>query len=157
MLEIKDFEYLVRIAPLFALDFVIINEKEQLLVGQRKNAPAKGYWFVPGGRVFKNESQEDAIKRISKSEIGYELRLNELSLLGIYDHFYDDSFHDNNISTHYINATHAIRVEQRFLSLPSEQHSKYRWVTINEISVDSSIHYYSKIFLKELKQWTNYD
>lgn len=157
MLGHDDFKNLVRNAPLFAIDLVILNKKEQILIGQRKNAPAKGYWFVPGGRVFKNESQQNAVKRISKSEVGFEFRLKELKLLGIYDHFYDDSFYNSNIATHYINATHVLRVEHELLNLPNEQHSTYRWVSLDEFSDDLSIHDYSKVFLPELKQWIIYD
>lgn len=157
MLVHEDFKHLVRNAPLFSIDLVILNEREKILVGQRKNAPAKGYWFVPGGRVFKNESKDKAIKRISKSEVGYEFCLKQLKLLGIYDHFYHDSFYDSSISTHYINATHALRMNSKYLNLPNEQHSCYRWVSLDEFADDSGIHDYSKIFLPELIKWIHYD
>lgn len=153
MLDQYHFKLLVKVAPLFAIDLVILNERDQILVGQRKYAPAKGFWFVPGGRIFKNESQENAIKRISKSEVGCEFSLIDLKLLGIYDHFYDESFYDSSVSTHYINATHVLRIDKKFLNLPNVQHSQYRWVSFDKLLKDSSIHKYSKIFIPELKQW----
>src|SRR5450830_138978 len=30
--------------------------KPQLLLGRRINAPARGWWFTPGGRIRKNEA-----------------------------------------------------------------------------------------------------
>jgi len=64
MLDFEDFKNLVKNAPLFAMDLVVLNEQNQILLGQRKNAPAKGFWFVPGGRVFKDQAQAYAIHRI---------------------------------------------------------------------------------------------
>jgi colanic acid biosynthesis protein WcaH len=110
MLNAQDFKHLVKHAPLFAIDLVVLNDKNQILLGQRKNAPAKGYWFVPGGRVFKNESLEQAFKRISKTELNVEIERYQTWLLGLYDHFYQDSVFDEGIDTHYINATHLVKL-----------------------------------------------
>lgn len=150
MLSLDDFKQLVSNAPLFAIDLVVINERNEILLGQRKNAPAKGYWFVPGGRVYKNEALETAIERISQSELGLTLKRHELNFIGLYDHFYDDSFFDENTSTHYINATHYIRLNAQLLNLPTEQHAQYRWVALNQLEEDDAIHRYSKIFLTTL-------
>jgi colanic acid biosynthesis protein WcaH len=137
---------------------VVLNEHNQILLGQRKNAPAKGYWFVPGGRVFKNESLEQAFKRISKAELGTEIERNQAWLLGLYDHFYRDSVFGEDIDTHYINATHLIKLNNAEISnLPTEQHQSYRWQNMNEIEQDDTVHKYSKIFLPTLKQRLNHD
>ncbi|CAN8139464.1 GDP-mannose mannosyl hydrolase [uncultured Thiomicrorhabdus sp.] len=153
MLLEKDFKQLIKNAPLFAIDLVIVNEQEQILVGRRKNAPAKDFWFVPGGRVYKNESQEEAFERISKAELGCVIQRHRAQLLGLFDHFYDDSFFSSDISTHYINATHAFRLTSEKLSLPLEQHNDYRWLSIQELTEDSQVHPFSKIFLPNLKAW----
>lgn len=155
MLLLNDFKQLVTTAPLFAIDLVVINENNQLLVGERKNAPAKGFWFVPGGRVFKNESLDAAIERISQSELGLTLKRHQLSFIGLYDHFYDDSFFDENTATHYINATHWIRINVDQLNLPDEQHSQYRWVNLNQLMEDKTVHDYSKVYFDELTEQLN--
>jgi colanic acid biosynthesis protein WcaH len=153
MLAAVDFQNLVRHAPLFAIDLVVVNEQRQLLVGQRNNAPAKGYWFVPGGRVFKNESLEAAFERISQQELGYVLARKQAVLLGLFDHFYPDSAFSDSVSTHYINATHLIQLSSQVLSkLPLEQHQSYRWVSFDELEQDKTIHAYSKVFLTSLNQ-----
>lgn len=153
MLSEIDFKQVVQNAPLFAIDLVVVNDKNQILVGERLNAPAKGRWFVPGGRVFKNESLENAFKRISKAELGFEVERNQAWLLGLYDHFYDDSFFSSEISTRYINATHVIRLSPELLCLPKEQHDSYQWIAIDDLQQNSDVHKYSKIFLPELKRW----
>lgn len=152
MLSKTDFKQLIKNAPLFAVDLVVLNEKNQILVGQRQNAPAQGFWFVPGGRVYKNESLPSAFNRISQAELGLTLNIENAQLLGLYDHFYKDSAFGEGISTHYINATHLVHLSsEQLTNLPKEQHQDYRWAAINELESDQTVHFFSKIFLPALK------
>ncbi|WP_286745065.1 NUDIX domain-containing protein, partial [Aquabacterium sp. UBA2148] len=41
--------------PLVSIDLVLTDESNRLLLGLRRNAPARGWWFTPGGRIRKNE------------------------------------------------------------------------------------------------------
>ncbi len=153
MLPIDLFKLAIEHLPLFAMDMLVINKQHEILLGKRVNSPAKGYWFVPGGRVFKNEQLADAFKRISKSELGIELPYHKAKLLGLYDHFYPDSIISESISTHYINATHVVEVDVSLFELPSAQHTEYRWIALNELETDSSVHQYSKVFAQALKDY----
>jgi len=153
LLNLKTFQQIVENAPLFAIDLVVLNDKHQILVGQRLNAPAKGFWFVLGGRVYKNESLEKAFNRISESELGLKIEREQACLLGLYDHFYEDSFFSSDISTHYINATHVLSLSSDKLTLPQEQHSHYQWIEVDSLAANTDVHIYSKIFLPELQRW----
>lgn len=153
LLSLSDFKQVVQNAPLFAIDLVVLNDKNQILVGQRLNAPAKGAWFVPGGRVYKNESLEKAFNRISESELGLKIEREQACFLGLYDHFYEDSFFSSDTSAHYINATHVLSLSSDKLTLPQEQHSHYQWLEIDALATSTDVHIYSKIFLPELKKW----
>jgi len=84
MLSSEDFKLVVQSAPLFSIDLVVLNEKNQILVGKRKNAPAKGYWFVPGGRVFKNEPLAEAFARITRTELGIEFEYSSITQRRMY-------------------------------------------------------------------------
>lgn len=153
MLAAEDFQQVVTHAPLFAIDLVVMNARGEILLGERNNAPAKGYWFVPGGRVFKNESLDLAFERISQQELGCVLARKQAQLLGLFDHFYTDCVFSDQVSTHYINATHLIRLSSQDLSqLPLEQHRAYRWVSLTELAQDERVHAYSKVFLTSLNQ-----
>lgn len=152
ILSLNSFKKVVINAPLFAIDLVVLNQQNEILVGQRLNPPAKGSWFVPGGRVYKNESLENAFMRISKSELGFVVELSQAKLLGVYDHFYEDSFFSKDISTHYINATHVIYLKQQ-LNLPTKQHGCYRWIAIDSLLDDDKVHKFSKVFLPDLMQY----
>ena len=151
MLSQQDFKQLIKNAPLFAIDLVVLNTQNQILLGKRVNEPAKDAWFVPGGRVFKNEPLTEAFSRISGAEIGLSLRYNQASLIGLFDHFYDNSVFGDDIATHYINATHLVRIENEKLSLPKLQHQAYRWIGLDEIEQDNTVHQYSKVFMASLK------
>lgn len=154
MLSLADFKHLVKSAPLFSMDLVVLNEQKQILVGKRKNAPAKGDWFVPGGRVFKGESLVEAFSRIARVELGVEFDYLSAAQLGLYDHFYSDSVFGDDISTHYINAPYLIQLsKETILDLPIDQHQEYRWISIDELNQDETAHEYSKVFLFQLT-WT---
>jgi len=63
--------------PLVSIDLIIRDPVGNLLMGLRTNEPAKGEWFVPGGRILKNEKVEDAFTRITKKELGKALTLRK--------------------------------------------------------------------------------
>ncbi|HCL5083878.1 TPA: GDP-mannose mannosyl hydrolase, partial [Salmonella enterica] len=65
----EDFAAVVRTTPLIALDFIVENDQGEILLGQRLNRPAQGYWFVPGGRVCKDETLEAAFERLTQAEL----------------------------------------------------------------------------------------
>lgn len=69
-LPLNDFATVVRSAPLVSIDLVVVRNHSHILLGQRSNRPAQGYWFVPGGRIYKNETMQQATQRIAESEIG---------------------------------------------------------------------------------------
>lgn len=152
-LKKEDFRGLVQHGVLFSIDLVVLDAQNRILVGERINRPAQGYWFVPGGRVYKNEALMKAFERICLDELGQVFYYPETTPLGLYDHFYNDSVFGEDISTHYINAPYLIELtETDILNLPSEQHRHYRWVKVEDLAYDESVHFYSKIFLDELKK-----
>ncbi len=73
MISIDKFKIIVDNTPLVSIDFIIENSEGNYLLGKRVNEPACGYWFMLGGRIFKNEKIEDAIKRLSKRNLTKKL------------------------------------------------------------------------------------
>jgi len=55
--------------PVVAVGGVVIHDNRVLLV-KRANAPAKGMWAIPGGRVRLGETLEDAVRREVFEECG---------------------------------------------------------------------------------------
>lgn len=52
-LDATTFETVIVYTPLVSIDLLVKNRKGEYLFGLRKNRPAQGYWFVPGGRLQK--------------------------------------------------------------------------------------------------------
>ena len=143
--------------PLVSVDLVVVNPAGQLLLGLRRNAPARGWWFTPGGRVRKNESVADCLERVALSELGVpfdRLRANgeglnaKSCLMGVWDHFYEDSAFSAEVSTHYVNLPHVLRLDQALDldALPTEQHSSWRWQAAQEAAVADVVHPYVRLY-----------
>lgn len=67
------------VMPIPCIDLVVMRENKILLV-HRKEDPAKGQYWFPGGRIFRGESFQDAAKRLIKSEVG--LDINKFETIG---------------------------------------------------------------------------
>lgn len=131
--------------PLVSVDLVVENTEGKVLLGERKNRPAQGYWFVPGGRIFKGESLADAFKRLTLAELGQEFLITGASLLGPFDHFYTDSVFGDSPATHYVAIAYRLPV-QSLGNLPEEQHSCYRWFSNEELLLDDRVHKHTKAY-----------
>ncbi|HAT2422693.1 TPA: GDP-mannose mannosyl hydrolase, partial [Citrobacter freundii] len=83
-LDYEDLVMVVRSAPLISIDLIIENEDGEFLLGKRCNRPAQGYWFVPGGRIYKDETFKEAFSRITEKEIGVNLDIKLGTFYGIW-------------------------------------------------------------------------
>lgn len=68
--------------PIVCVDLIIAIDSGFLVV-KRKNHPAKNQWWLPGGRVNRNESVHEAAVRKARQELGLEARV--LRQAGVYD------------------------------------------------------------------------
>lgn len=131
--------------PLVSIDLIVQNTKGQILLGERKNRPAKGYWFVPGGRIFKNERLADAFARLTLNELGETFLIEQASLQGPFDHFYDDSVFGDTPSTHYVAISYWLKVK-KLDNLPDSQHSAYRWFSKPDLLASPKVHQHTKAY-----------
>src|SRR5580692_3282384 len=84
----QDLATVIRLAPLVSIDLIIRDRAGRVLVGMRNNEPAKDFYFVPGGRILKDEPLQDAFVRILTNETNIVARCDSAALLGVYEHFY---------------------------------------------------------------------
>lgn len=124
-----DFLTAIKLTPLVSIDLVICSNQHQVLMGERVNQPAAGYWFVPGGRICKDESLEDAFRRISRAELGFSCEIGSARLMGAFTHIYAENFAEvAGISTHYVALAYQLDLELNLSALPAQQHLAYRWL-----------------------------
>jgi colanic acid biosynthesis protein WcaH len=55
--------------PIACVDIAIVSHGSVLMV-KRKDAPARGQWWLPGGRVLKGEMMREAAIRKAREEVG---------------------------------------------------------------------------------------
>jgi len=140
----KDFTQVIQQTPLISIDLIIRNEKSEVLLGLRTNRPALNDWFVPGGRVYKDESLPLAFERLTTDEIGLALTLDKADFLGVYEHFYADCVFSADISTHYVVLAYSVLVNKNDLHLPKEQHCDYQWISETDLVAADFVHQNTK-------------
>ncbi|WP_345194847.1 GDP-mannose mannosyl hydrolase [Kistimonas scapharcae] len=144
MLELETFKTVVASTPLVSLDLIVRNTERKVLLGLRTNRPAKGFWFVPGGRIRKDESFAAAFGRLTEGELGVRLALTDARFLGPYQHFYSDNFSGETFSTHYVVLGYEVELTLDSTSLPQEQHHDYRWFSVVELLASDQVHQHTK-------------
>ena len=147
------FVELVRALPLVSVDLVLVRGGKEVLLGLRTNRPAQHSWFVPGGRILKDEKRHDALTRVAARELGIpDVHALAPSFLGPFEHFYPDCFAgDIGVSTHYVVLAHRIDVPADFeVQGIDDQHESLRWWPIAEAATSETVHRYTRDYLPML-------
>jgi len=151
MISDKQFLHIIDNTPLVSIDLIIEDIQGKVLLGKRTNRPAQGYWFVPGGRIRKNETIADAITRISSTELGVDLSINDVQLLGAYDHIYEDNYlGEDGINTHYVVLAYSLKlpgvIGVSVDKIEDEQHSAMRYWAKDALLQDDGVHPNTKAY-----------
>ena len=143
----EEFLRIVDATPLVSIDLIVRNEHGQALLGKRLNRPAKDSWFVPGGRIRKNETVRQALARISQRELG--TAITDAKLVGVFDHFHEDNFLGApDVSTHYVVLGFAATLPAAQELAPDDQHSELRWWRIEELLARADVHENTKAYFR---------
>lgn len=135
----KLYKEILNAVPFVCAD-IVIKDGNSFLLAKRKNKPAQGQWFLPGGRVLKNEKLADAALRKMQQETGLSGKIEKL--LGVDETMFQDG--------PYSESVHSVNVV--FLATPTtskdavvldEQNDEYRWYT----HIEDAWHPYVKKFL----------
>jgi colanic acid biosynthesis protein WcaH len=148
-----EFVSALKALPLVSVDLVVVNPQGLLLLGQRRHAPAKHWWFTPGGRVRKNEAFANCLERVAMSELGLAAQeLQGAKLMGAWDHFYEDCAFSDEVSTHYVNLPHHLRLSHSLdlKHLPTDQHTAWRWQDPSTAAVANDVHPYARAYAQHL-------
>lgn len=148
-MDTEKFLEIIDSTPLVSIDLVVENSNQMYLLGKRNNQPAEGFWFVPGGRIRKNEKLATAFERISKCELGVGLNFSQAILLGAYDHIYIDNFHNKDgVNTHYVALGYKITIEKNIQIKTDNQHSEIRWWAKDDLLKNNLVHDNTKNYFK---------
>lgn len=146
-LEENTFKTVIASTPLVSIDLVVKNSLGQYLLGYRNNRPAKGFWFVPGGRILKDESMDAAFLRLTEQELGVKVGRQDALFLGPYEHFYDDYVFGVETTTHIVVLGYELVLNLNLDDLPNDQHNQYAWFNRDEMLSREDVHKHSKWYL----------
>ncbi|ALM86986.1 GDP-mannose mannosyl hydrolase [Bordetella sp. N] len=154
-----EFRLGVELLPLVSIDLLLRDGGGRYLLGLRGNPPARGHWFVPGGRIRKNEALDLALQRLCREELGLAMPRELWQPRGVYEHFYDDNFAgEPGRSTHYVVLAYLaqlpahlgeLQIEDKLDRLPVDQHSGYRWAHPRAMAQDDTVHPYTRAYFTE--------
>ncbi len=156
-LPLTTFKTVIQSSPLISIDLIVSNQEGKVLLGYRTNRPAQGCWFVPGGRILKDESMASAFKRLTLTELGSTFSISQAHFIGPFEHFYSDNVTEESFTTHYIVLGYRLIVDEAQLNLPLDQHSQYTWMSETELLAHPSVHKHSRWYFcsSELDPSTN--
>lgn len=144
-IEKESFLKVIDAVPFVSIDLVIQNERNEVLLGYRRNRPAQQTWFVPGGRIRKNERTQEALQRIARAELG--ITAPQGKLIGVFDHIYDDNFFaEPGIGTHYVVCGYAMHIASSTQFVSDDQHSELKWWKLEELLRSTEVHANSKLY-----------
>ena len=131
----------IEATPLVSIDLIVRNPRAEVLLGLRNNRPAKGYWFVPGGRIRKNERIHSALQRIATAEIGWTPDPAVTRFAGVYEHLYPDNYLERpGIGTHYVVLAYEVDVGTDVPLAADDQHTALRWWTPERLLASTRVH-----------------
>ncbi len=132
----------VRMTPLVSIDLIVRDRAHRVLVGERRNRPACGAWFVPGGRIRKDERLDAAFTRIVVDELGMAgVERRTARFCGVFEHLYADNFAgQDGVSTHYVVLAYALMLDARTPIGRFEQHARYAWLLPAQLLADPRVH-----------------
>jgi colanic acid biosynthesis protein WcaH len=119
------YDQILRHMPIACVDVAIVHNGCVLLV-RRGDAPAKGQWWVPGGRVVKGETMRDTARRKARDEVGLDCHVGPII------HTAETIFPDGprGIPVHSINACFLLYPTHDASGLAvrlDDHHAEWRW------------------------------
>ena len=101
LLPIAEYRKIMRKMPILTIDAIVVHKGKYLLL-KRKFKPLRGRYWLPGGRVFRGETLQEAVIRKIREEIGIDVRI--ISLAGFHDYIYKE----NEFNLDYVHTVSAV-------------------------------------------------
>mgnify|MGYP001216333559 FL=1 len=126
IIEENLYKDIIHALPILCVDLLIKNSDGKHLLHLRDNEPLKNEWWVPGGRVHKEEKIHRAASRKCKEELG--LVLTNWKIVGIYEDTYDKNSFETSTIFHGVSIVLAVLkdIDENEIIL-DEQSSKWTY------------------------------
>jgi ADP-ribose pyrophosphatase YjhB (NUDIX family) len=118
---------ILRVMPIPCVDLLVVDDAGDVLLLLRRNEPAAGQWWFPGGRVQFGEQRGDAAKRKLEEECG--LSSTRFEEIGTFDILLDSG---PNQRSHAITSLFKVQVASGQSIRLDPQSSDACWLTPRE-------------------------
>jgi len=115
---------ILQVMPIPCVDLLVVDDAGKVLLLLRRNEPAAGQWWFPGGRVLFGEARRDAAKRKLEQECG--LFSTQFEEMGTFDVFFDFGQHER---AHSITTLFKVRVGTGYDMRLDQQSAEGCWLT----------------------------
>lgn len=127
----------VQYYPMVSVNIILKNDKDEYLWVKRKNNPAIGEWWVPGGRLFNGETIAQGAVAVLKNETGITGELIYQSP-EYFEEIFDATSWDNTDrhiypsdieSVHYLGTVVVMKIKNQTKIKLDDQSKEYKWST----------------------------
>jgi ADP-ribose pyrophosphatase YjhB (NUDIX family) len=129
----QTYKEILKVMPVCCVDLVITHDNKFLLL-KRGKQPAKGQWWLPGGRLLKNEKIRHAALRKAREETGLDCEF--VKELGINEGIFDDG--PFGFGVHTVGVVCMLKAKTGKVVLDSA-HTDYKWDDKVDDSLDRNI------------------
>lgn len=141
----EQYDQILKTMPIPCVDLLVVDNEGYLLLLKRRNEPAKGQWWFPGGRVYYKETRREAAIRKLKEECGLEP--TEIQELGTFDVMLENSL--NSSIVHGITTLFCMKIVSRDGFQLDDQSTEFDWrlvenwetINISPFVKNTLIHY----------------
>lgn len=116
----QEYDNILSLVPIICVD-VAISFNNKILLIRRKNEPAQGQWWLPGGRLYKGETLEDCALRKAIEETDLYCKLGPMI------HYSSTDFE----TVHSINFVYLLFANSNEVKL-DDTSIEYKWVSQDE-------------------------
>jgi len=125
-IEAKLMDSIINCMPILCVDAVVLYQGK-FLVMRRNFWPAEGSYWLPGGRMYKNETIIDATIRKVKDETN--LNASYRSFLTVEETVFEK---EEGLTKHTVNIVSLVDVETVEYFSFDDQHNDYKWLQKND-------------------------
>lgn len=129
----QTYKDILKVMPICCVDLVITYNNKFLLV-KRAKEPAKGQWWLPGGRIWKNEKIKKAALRKAREETGLDCEF--VKELGVNEGIFSEG--PFGFGVHTIGVVCLLEAKTDKVKMDSN-HTEYKWDTKIDVSLDKNI------------------
>lgn len=146
----EKFKEVLRSVPIVCVDTVLRNKEDKILLIKRREKPAEGEWWFPGGRLYKNERLIDCVSRKLSEEIGFECEKCPIEFIDAFETIFEDGPFGTQLHT--VNLTYLVDdfFSGSTISINEEYASDYRWMTGNESFIGDYVKKIIKVVFEEM-------